>query len=236
MRPASSWADGLTGPINEEPAPEVTESAAVEVSPRPPAPPVGESRIRSRRALWLSLGGLGFVGIVVAGAVLVFRPAGGGDESLVDGMSTMLTTTSEASTAPETTAAAEPAPAVDPAACPESNEPGTWSGRRPGGSANGVDAIFGFQHAYYVERSAAAARTLTAPDAAVGSVEKLQAGIDTIPVGATHCLRITETAPDTYRVVLTQRSPGLPADVWVQTVRTQNEGGRTLIASIKGEG
>ncbi|NKR53074.1 hypothetical protein GS481_02745 [Rhodococcus hoagii] len=238
VRPSPSWAAGLTGPIGEDPdpEPEITEPVAVEMSPRPPAPPVKESHVRSRRALWLSLGGLGFVGMVVAGAVLVFRPSAGGDETLVDGMATMLTTTPESSSAPETSAAVESAPAVDPAACAESNEPGTWAGRRPGGSANSVDAIFGFQHAYYVERSAAAARMLTAPDAAVGSVEKLQAGIDTIPAGTTHCLRITETAPEIYRVVLTQRTPGLPADVWVQTVRTQNEGGRTLIASIKGEG
>lgn len=243
-----SWMEGLSvdSPEDEHGAPvfpvsrPLDESAAGAGQERPA--PVG-SASRTRRARWALGASLGSLALLITlGATFLAQQGNDeGDQPLVDAMSPMLTTPSDAVTTAEPSSAASPAAATEQASasdtpCVESNASGVWSGRRNGGTANGPDVIFGFQHLYYVERDAAKARALATPDAYLAAVDKLQAGIDSVPQGTTYCLRISGTDPDVYRVVLTQFTPDRPADVWVQTVRTRTEGDRTLIASIKGEG
>ncbi|MFD4401570.1 hypothetical protein ACFWPH_02280 [Nocardia sp. NPDC058499] len=124
-------------------------------------------------------------------------------------------------------------PAADPN-CPAERLGNTVQGNGPGGTASGTDAIFGFQHAYYVTRSGEQARTVVAPDAAVPPAADIQHGIDTIPAGTTHCLQITPGAfVGQYTVVVTEHRPGsAPLGYNPQLVTTMRIGDRTLITGI----
>ncbi|WP_336083727.1 hypothetical protein [Nocardia sp. SSK8] len=137
--------------------------------------------------------------------------------------------------APESTAASTPiesAPAAG--ACPAQQVGNQIQGNGPGGTENGIAAILAFQHAYYVARSGDQARTLVAADAALPSGAAIQAGIDTIPVGTTHCLAISPAGPDgRYYVTITEYRPDeVPIRYNPQLVGTAEIGGKTLITSI----
>ncbi|WP_040797142.1 hypothetical protein [Nocardia higoensis] len=102
-----------------------------------------------------------------------------------------------------------------------------------GGDTSGPDAVLGFQYAYYVERSGERARQFVAPDAAVPSAEIIQRGIGTVPVGTTHCVRVTTIGENMYAVEVTEYRPGgAPATYNKQTVTTEVVGGRVLISGI----
>ncbi|WP_410872184.1 hypothetical protein [Nocardia sp. A7] len=102
-----------------------------------------------------------------------------------------------------------------------------------GGTDSGPDAVLAFQYAYYVTRSGAQARAVVAPDADVSPAAVIQRGIDTIPVGTTHCVRITTIAADRFTVEVTEFRPaGAPATYTKQSVRTALVGDRTLITGI----
>lgn len=132
---------------------------------------------------------------------------------------------------PATTAAATPA--ANPH-CPAERTGSTVQGNGHGGTDSGPEAIFGFQHAYYVARSGEQARTLVAPDAAVPPAPDIQRGIDTVPAGTTHCVRITPGAfVGQYTVVVTEHRPGsAPLAYNPQLVTTMRIGNRTLITGI----
>ncbi|OZD03359.1 hypothetical protein CH275_16390 [Rhodococcus sp. 06-235-1A] len=216
------------------------EAAVAGLSPKPvpkPVPrpiPQNKRGRRSRLAIWGSLAAASLVAGAAIGAVtLALSDDSANDASFAAGMSSMLTTPA----APATTTAA-PSPTTTPALaspppCVESRTGGVVTGAGPGGFGSGPDAILGFDYAYYVTRSGAAARAFTTPDAAVGSPELLQsAGIDTFPSETTHCLRITPRGPDEYTVYLTHAVPGAEPVTWTQIVRTRTDGDRTLITSI----
>ncbi len=141
----------------------------------------------------------------------------------------------ESSTAanPPTSRAPEVPPAADPN-CPAERIGNTVQGNGPGGTGSGTDAIFGFQHAYYVTRSGEQTRTVVAPDAAVPPAADIQHGIDTIPAGTTHCIQITPGAfVGQYTVVVTEHRPGsAPLGYNPQLVTTMRIGDRTLITGI----
>ncbi|MFD6395960.1 hypothetical protein [Nocardia sp. NPDC060249] len=102
-----------------------------------------------------------------------------------------------------------------------------------GGTDSGPDAVLAFQYAYYVTRSGEQARAVVAPDADVSPAAVIQRGIDTIPVGTTHCVRITTVAADRFTVEVTEFRPaGAPATYTKQSVRTALVGDRTLITGI----
>lgn len=121
---------------------------------------------------------LGVAGVVALGAAayVQFAVVGGEDAR------------APAATAPSATAPA--APGTDPY-CAAERVGNTVQGNSAGGTDSGPGAIFGFQHAYYVARSGEQARTLVAADAAVPPAADIQRGIDGIPAGTTHCVRIT---------------------------------------------
>ncbi|MEV4234238.1 MULTISPECIES: hypothetical protein [unclassified Nocardia] len=103
----------------------------------------------------------------------------------------------------------------------------------PGGADSGPGAILAFQYAYYVERSGERVRAVVAPDSNISSATVIQHGIDTIPLGTTHCVRIQTITEDRYSVEVTEYRPGgAPATYNKQTVTTVVVDGRTLIAGV----
>ncbi|AZZ80072.1 hypothetical protein C5O27_02305 [Gordonia alkanivorans] len=101
-----------------------------------------------------------------------------------------------------------------------------------GDQESGPGAIRAFNHAYYVLRSAKAARAVAAPGA-VASEYVMQQYIDQRPIGTRHCLKITERAPGEYSVVLTELQPDAAPITYRQVIRTSTTGGQTFIQSIK---
>ncbi|MEV0292491.1 hypothetical protein [Nocardia sp. NPDC050710] len=117
--------------------------------------------------------------------------------------------------------------------CPTERGAGLVRSADPGGTESGPDAVLAFQYAYYVERSGEQARAIVAPDAAISPAEVIQRGIDSIPAGTTHCVRVLTIADNKYSVEVTEYRPGgVPATYNKQTVTTAVIGGRTLITGI----
>ncbi|QIS04884.1 hypothetical protein F5X71_23415 [Nocardia brasiliensis] len=118
-------------------------------------------------------------------------------------------------------------------ACPTEHAATIVRGAEKGSTATGPDAIMAFQYAYYVERSGERARQAVADDATVSPAATIQRGIDTIPAGTTHCVRIVTIADHRYSVEVTEYRPGgVPATYNKQTVTTAVIDGRTLITGI----
>nr|WP_280502387.1 hypothetical protein [Nocardia farcinica] len=122
--------------------------------------------------------------------------------------------------------------------CPTEHFDRVLRSAAPGGDASGPEAVLGFQYAYYVDRSGERARQFVAPEAAVPGAEIIQRGIDTVPAGTTHCVRVTTLSErpggeGAYAVEVTEYRPGgAPATYNKQTVTTAVVGGRVLITSI----
>ncbi|GGN69389.1 hypothetical protein [Nocardia rhizosphaerihabitans] len=117
--------------------------------------------------------------------------------------------------------------------CPTERTETVVRSAEAGGTGSGPDAVLAFQYAYYVNRSGEQARAMVAPDADVSPAAVIQRGIDSIPVGTTHCVRITTVAVDRYTVEVTEFRPaGAPATYTKQSVRTALIGDRTLITGI----
>ncbi|NUP26602.1 MAG: hypothetical protein HOQ44_07910 [Nocardia sp.] len=123
-------------------------------------------------------------------------------------------------------------PVADSAlSCPASEEGGVIVGDGVGDTTSGAGAILGFQHQFYVERSGVGARQFVAADSpAISSAETIQDAIEThIPVGTEHCVRITERAPASFDVDLTELQPGGKKTVYKQTVTTVDRDGKTVL-------
>jgi len=120
------------------------------------------------------------------------------------------------------------------AQCPAERVGNRIQGNGSGGTDSGPAVIFAFQYAYYVQRSAELARAAVAPEAAVPTDAEIQRGIDSVPVGTTHCVTINPGAfAGQYRVVVTEHRPGQsPVSYNPQLVTVAETGGRTLITSI----
>ena len=117
--------------------------------------------------------------------------------------------------------------------CPTERFDHVLRGAEVGGTGSGPDAIMRFQHAYYVERSAARALEVVAPGAAVSPESVIARGIASVPQGTEYCVRVVTMAPDRYSVEVTERRPGAgPATYGRQLVTTAVVGGRTLITGI----
>jgi len=102
----------------------------------------------------------------------------------------------------------------------------------PGDQKSGPGVIAAFEHAYYVTRSGTAVRALTTPDTSLPSVDKIQAGIDTVPTGTTHCVRITPISAGIYSVALTEMRPGQPPTQFPQTITAKELDGRWFVDVI----
>ncbi|MBF6195205.1 hypothetical protein [Nocardia implantans] len=123
--------------------------------------------------------------------------------------------------------------AVSAGACPTERSDAIVRSAEAGGAGSGPDAVLSFQYAYYVERSGERARAAVAPDADVQPAWVIQRGIDSVPIGTTHCVRIVTVADNRYSVEVTEYRPGgAPATYSRQTVTTAVIDGRTLITGI----
>ncbi|WP_328396891.1 hypothetical protein [Nocardia sp. NBC_00416] len=217
-------------PHTDSPAPDSADSTPAgarerlrrRLTPPDPAAPAPDRSTESApgRNRWVpALLGIAGAGALGAAAYVQFAVVGG-DEAHPP-----------AAAAPSATA---PATAVPDQNCPAERVGNTVQGNDPGGADSGPAAIFGFQHAYYVTRSGEQARALVAPDAAVPSAADIQRGIDTIPIGTTHCVRIAPGAfVGQYTVSITEYQPGsAPLSYNPQLVTAMRIGDRTLITGI----
>lgn len=105
-------------------------------------------------------------------------------------------------------------------------------GNGTGSVDSGPDVILAFQHAYYVARSGTAARSLTAPDAAVPPVAVIDAGIASVPLGTQHCVMITSMLDGRYDVVITELRPDAANRTYRQFVTVADSGGKSTIIKI----
>ncbi|WP_374609948.1 hypothetical protein [Gordonia sp. (in: high G+C Gram-positive bacteria)] len=101
-----------------------------------------------------------------------------------------------------------------------------------GNQESGAGAIRAFNHAYYVLRSARAARAAAAPGA-VASEYVMQQYINQRPLGTRHCLTVAERGPGEYSVVLTELQPDAAPITYRQVIRTTTIGGKSYIQSIR---
>ncbi|MEU6558448.1 hypothetical protein [Nocardia nova] len=119
------------------------------------------------------------------------------------------------------------------AECPTERSARVMRGADTGGTMSGPDAIMWFQHAFYVERSAARALEVVAPGATVSPATVIQRGIESVPPGTGYCVRVVTLDDNRYSVEVTERRPGTaPATYDKQLVTTAVVGGRTLITGI----
>lgn len=120
--------------------------------------------------------------------------------------------------------------------CLDDAHNGVVTGTAVGGTDSSLDAIFWFQHSYYVERSGVRAREVVAPDAAVTSAEEIQRGIDSVPYGTRYCVRITPASATQFHVALTEARPLAQPETYREIITTATRtDGRTAIIGIAGE-
>lgn len=190
----------------------------------PPRPAVsgsseGEDSHRNRKVL---LGGFGVgVALIVALVVIVVFVTGRGgkdDNSQASGGATS-------------------------DACLAHTDGNVTTGNGQGDTATGVNAIMGYQYAYYTLRDAVKVHTFVAAEANLQPAEALQKTIDqSIPPRTTYCLRIVtngtpNTAPNSqtrYNVEITEHHVDGTSKLWLETVTTVNQNGRNLISMIQG--
>lgn len=191
-------------------------------TPPTPRPTTGRRRLTRTAAAvaagLLIVAGVGFVAV---------RSITGTDDLQPPAVTADAPTTSEADSdaldAVPPPLSAELSPTADPATC-----------RTDSGDQNsGPGVIAAFEHAYYVSRSGDAARALAAPDSPLPAGPVIQTtGIDTVPVGTTHCVRITPITSGVYAVALAEMRPGQPPKQWAQTITTKELDGRWFIDVI----
>ncbi|MFC8045930.1 hypothetical protein [Nocardia sp. NPDC057353] len=116
--------------------------------------------------------------------------------------------------------------------CEPTRENGLVRGNGLGSTETGPEAVLAFQHAYYVTRSGTAARAVTTPDAAVSSVEVIDAGIASVPPNTQHCVLITQMADGRFDVVITEARPDGAVRTYRQFVTVTVWEGRVVIAAI----
>lgn len=116
--------------------------------------------------------------------------------------------------------------------CEPTRENGLVRGNGLGSTDTGPEAVLAFQHAYYVTRSGTAARAVTTPDAAVSSVEVIDAGIASVPPNTQHCVLITQMADGRFDVVITESRPDGAVRTYRQFVTVTVWEGRVVIAAI----
>ena len=198
------------------------DTATTVTAPTPPTAPKRPRKRDSRSPRLRSVAAL----IVVAALLgwVVLRLLSGNDERAQERIADETDISETAPTLDVTPPALGTAPTaeIDPTACRTD----------PGDQKSGRGVIAAFEHAYYVTRSGTAVRALTTPDTSLPTKEKIQAGIDTVPTGTTHCVRITPVTVGIYSVALTEMRPGQAPGQFSQTITTKDIDGRWFVDSI----
>ncbi|MBW0273101.1 hypothetical protein ATM97_23740 [Nocardia sp. MH4] len=115
---------------------------------------------------------------------------------------------------------------------------GTVVTDRAGDRATLEGVIASFEAAYYIDRNAAKAMLLLAPETGI-TVEGLAAGIATIPPGTRHCVAITPIAPTTATVHIVELHPDRTRTDYLQLINTRpatDPGGALVISNFQKQG
>ena len=120
--------------------------------------------------------------------------------------------------------------------CEEASGPDVVTGSGPGDTTSGSAAILGFNHAYYVDRSAEQARRFLTADSVIATGDRLQTGIDAAPADTRHCVSISPltTGGESARWAVTVAEFRPSTEPWIarQTVTTRTVDEVTLISEI----
>lgn len=189
--------------------------AAVDGGRRParqtaPPPSSGSQSPVGRGLLY---GGIGVAAIAVVGLV------GWGASALIG--------TDDADLAGPAPATAPPVTAAAVAVADDPCSPGE------GDQLSGEGVIAALEHRYYLLRDGGAARELMASDASLPNAAAIQQGIDSVPLGTTHCLEVTAIGPDTYSAQITEVRPDRRNEFKQRITTTTAPDGRVLIRSIE---
>ncbi|PKV76776.1 hypothetical protein [Nocardia fluminea] len=97
--------------------------------------------------------------------------------------------------------------------------------------------IASFEAAYYIDRDAAKAMAVLAPETGI-TVEGLAAGIASIPPGTRHCVAITPIAPGTATVHIAEVHPDRKRVDYLQLINTRpaDTNGALLISNFQKQG
>ncbi|TSD94821.1 hypothetical protein FOS14_19455 [Skermania sp. ID1734] len=205
--------DLLTGTTTSE-----EEPVAVAASPAPvaaTADAVAQSQ-RRRRRRWPVLGGCAAViALAAGGAAWALTGPTGDDRETVS--PTTATLSSPATSVPTSTTTMPAAPPQDECRSDA------------GDQATPEGVIAAFEHAYYQQRDAVAARALASPTTTVTDPADLQTFIDKVPVGAAYCVRITPLATNVYLIDIAVTPPGAQTTRNTGTVSTVNINGRWYV-------
>ena len=117
--------------------------------------------------------------------------------------------------------------------CTEVSEPGRVVGAGPGSLDTPAGAVLAFDHAYYVERSAAKAFEAVSPSSRMTEEQLRVEGVERVPEGTTHCVEARELSPTLLEVDLTEYPPEADPVLIRQRVRlAENPDGTWGIVSI----
>lgn len=145
-------------------------------------------------------------------------------------------TTGHDDEAPTGAVTVSPSPASPPVVadwCEPARDGARVRGNSRGSTSSATEAIFALEYAYYVLRDATTIRALLAPDGRFGTDAEIQNGIDTVPLGTTHCVEAAPAGPDRWTVTLTERRPGGRTLTHHQTITTRQHDRRVLIVSVE---
>ena len=165
----------------------------------------------------LTYAGLGLAAVAVVGLAGwgITALVGGGDDAADFGGLVPDTATAAPTAAPTAAAADDPC------------SPGE------GDQLSGEGVIAALEHRYYLLRSGESVRVLMAPDAPLPEAAMIQQGIDTVPLGTTHCLEVTAIGPNTYSAQITEVRPDRRNEFKQRITTTTAEDGRVMIRSIE---
>ncbi|WP_242496876.1 hypothetical protein [Rhodococcus sp. Q1] len=161
----------------------------------------------------LTYAGLGFAVVAVVGLAgwgITALVGGGDDDTDFGGL------------VPDTATGAPTAAAADDPCSPGE-----------GDQLSGEGVIAALEHRYYLLRSGESVRELMAPDAPLPDAAMIQQGIDTVPLGTTHCLEVTAIGPNTYSAQITEVRPDRRNEFKQRITTTTAEDGRVMIRSIE---
>lgn len=117
--------------------------------------------------------------------------------------------------------------------CAAVSEPGHVVGDGPGSLETPLETVLAFDHAYYVERSAARAFRAVSPSSRMTEERLRTDGVDLVPEGTAHCVDARELSPTLLEVSLTELPPDAEPVVMRQRVRVaENPDGTWGIVSI----
>ncbi|WP_291080429.1 hypothetical protein [Dietzia sp. UBA5065] len=121
----------------------------------------------------------------------------------------------------------------EPTGCVAVSGPGRVAGDGPGSLDGPLEAVLAFDHAYYVERSAAKAFEAVSPTSRMTEEQLRTDGVDRVPPGTTHCVDARELSPTLLEVTLTETPPDGEPVIIRQRVRVaENPDGTWGIVSI----